>query len=182
MNALVLYHGHCPDGMTAAWTAWRKLGTAADYVAVNYNEPPPDVRGRRVYILDFCYPRAELEILTAAAAHVTVLDHHVSAMHKVFPETLGADVQKREHEDVKCRIKFDLTKSGARLAWEFFHPGEPVPLLVQYVQARDLWTFDLPFSEEVSATISSYPHDFDLWNQLEKALEHDPLDLRKMRS
>lgn len=30
---LVIYHGNCADGFSAAWCFWRKYGTGADYVA-----------------------------------------------------------------------------------------------------------------------------------------------------
>jgi len=33
---LVIYHGNCADGFSAAWCFWRKYGTGADYVAGVY--------------------------------------------------------------------------------------------------------------------------------------------------
>jgi oligoribonuclease NrnB/cAMP/cGMP phosphodiesterase (DHH superfamily) len=35
-----------------------------------------------------------------------------------------------------------MTKSGAVLAWEYFHPNLPVPELFKYVQDRDLWRWE----------------------------------------
>lgn len=29
---LVIYHGNCADGFSAAWCFWRKYGTGADYL------------------------------------------------------------------------------------------------------------------------------------------------------
>ena len=54
-DILVLYHDDA-DGFGAAWAAWRKVGDAARYHAVNYGWPAPDCRGiKLLYILDFCY-------------------------------------------------------------------------------------------------------------------------------
>jgi oligoribonuclease NrnB/cAMP/cGMP phosphodiesterase (DHH superfamily) len=56
--------------------------------------------------------------------------------------------------------------SGAVLTWEYFHPGEPVPELLRYVEDRDLWRFALPDSREVSAALESYHRDFSIWDGL----------------
>jgi len=42
MRPLVIYHGNCADGFSAAWCFWRKYGTGADYVAGVYQQDPPD--------------------------------------------------------------------------------------------------------------------------------------------
>ena len=69
-------------------------------------------------------------------------------------------------------VHFDLGHSGAVLAWNHFHPKEPVPLLLQYVQDQDLWTWDLPQSREINACLASYPREFSVWQELsEKSLE-----------
>ena len=57
MRPLVIYHGNCADGFSAAWCFWRKYGTGADYVAGVYQQDPPDVTGRDVYLVDFSYKR-----------------------------------------------------------------------------------------------------------------------------
>jgi len=83
---LVIYHGNCYDGLTAAWAAWRKFGANADYQAALYGEPLPSAAwDRPLYILDFSYPRAELEARALDPSHVLnltalrVLDHHKTA-------------------------------------------------------------------------------------------------------
>ena len=37
---LVIYHGNCADGFSAAWCFWRKYGDGADYVAGVYQQQP----------------------------------------------------------------------------------------------------------------------------------------------
>jgi len=60
------------------------------------------------------------------------------------------------------------------MAWDYFHPDKPRPMLVSYVEDRDIWTWKLPHSKTVSAAIGSYPlYDFELWSQLSYRIEHD---------
>jgi hypothetical protein len=52
------------------------------------------------------------------------------------------------------------------LAWKHFHPDEPAPDLLRYVQDQDLWNWELPESEEINAAIGSYPRRHDDWDKL----------------
>jgi uncharacterized protein len=153
MATTVLYHAFCPDGFGAAWAAWRRLGDDATYVAVQHGAPPPSIPpGQDVYILDFCYRRAEIERMSAEARLLQVIDHHRTAEN----ELRGLD-----------HALFDDTKSAAVLAWEHFHPGESVPAILEYVMDRDLWLHRLPRSREVSAGLSSHPMEFLVWDGLD---------------
>ena len=59
---IILYHKGCSDGFGAAWSAWKKFGSKAQYIAVKYDEEPPkNLSGKTVYILDFCYSMKETE-------------------------------------------------------------------------------------------------------------------------
>ena len=60
---LVIYHSNCADGFSAAWCFWRKYGTEADYHAGVYQQDPPDVAGRDVYLVDFSYKRPVVEAM-----------------------------------------------------------------------------------------------------------------------
>ena len=159
MKTYVLYHGNCPDGCGAALAAYLRLGDFAgidgksfpvEYIPVSYGHPPPKIeKGSAVYIIDFSYPRDVLErLLRETCSSLTVLDHHATA---------EADLRGMPG------CVFDMSKSGAVLAWEHFHPGRPVPEFLLYLQDRDLWQFSLPNSREVSAAIGSYPMDFRAW-------------------
>lgn len=155
MSALVLYHANCPDGFCAAWVAQKALGHGAEYAPVQYGDPPPlaSAAGRAaVYVLDFSYRREHLASLCRAAARVVVLDHH---------KTAQAELSGLELPGLTC--VFDTDKSGGRLAWDHFFPGEPAPWLVDYTEDRDLWRWALPWSREISAFVASHPHSFQLW-------------------
>ena len=59
-----------------------------------------------------------------------------------------------------------MNKSGARLAWEYWHPNETLPELLAYIEDKDLWLWRLEQSREVSIALHSYPMEFELWNRL----------------
>lgn len=150
-NTYVLYHGDCFDGFGAAWAAYQWFGYEAEYIAVLHGKPMPDIPdGATVFILDFSYPRADLVALSKRCA-LKVLDHHASAKEALE----GLDF-----------ATFDLNKSGARIAWEYFHPGEDIPGLLEYIEDRDLWRWALPQSREVAAAMRLYPFDFATWDFL----------------
>lgn len=147
-DRFVLYHDGCDDGFGAAWAAWRALGDRATYLPVNYGQPVPDLPdGALVTILDFSYPRAVLLALRERVM-LHVLDHHKSAAE----DLAGLDF-----------AVFDMTKSGARLAWEHFHPGTKLPALLGYVEDRDLWRFALNGTRQITAYVRSFQRDFDTW-------------------
>lgn len=147
----VLYHAGCPDGFGAAWAFYQKYGAKAKYVPVRHSDEPPVVTGRDVFIVDFCYPRAILEELEEEANTLTVIDHH-----KTSQESCG-DLEY-------CH--FDMSQSGAVLAWKFLFKRKPVPPLLRYIQDRDLWTWELDKAEEVLSVVDSHKKSFSEWNRL----------------
>jgi uncharacterized protein len=150
-ETIVLYHSHCADGFGAAWAAWKRFGDAARYLPVQYGSPLPAIAdGATVWIVDFSYPRAILDPL-ADRVRLRVIDHH---------KTAEAELGGRAY------AWFDMHRSGAVLTWASLHPDDDVPLLLQYVQDRDLWQWQLPDSREVSAGLWSYPMDFKTWDRL----------------
>ena len=52
---VVIYHANCNDGFGAAYGAWKLLGNRAEYFACKHGDAPPDVKGKRVVILDFSF-------------------------------------------------------------------------------------------------------------------------------
>jgi oligoribonuclease NrnB/cAMP/cGMP phosphodiesterase (DHH superfamily) len=159
---ICLYHSNCVDGFTAAWVVRQKF-RHCQFLAVAYNEPPPLelLAGRNVLMVDFSYKRPAMDEIAAVANAVVVLDHH-----KTAEEELGPLLAERG----KVTGVFDMTKAGALLAWEWTWNG-PVPLLVQYVNDRDLWQFAMGDTRAIHAVMSSHPFDFDLWTALAKKIE-----------
>lgn len=145
----VLYHSHCTDGFGAAFAAWKKFGDNAKYLPVSYGKPLPNMnKATMVYILDFSYDKQTLLELRKTT-EVKVLDHH---------KTAEKDLQGLSF------AHFDMNKSGAMLAWEHFHPEKEVPLMIRYIQDRDLWKFEMKLTKEFHLGISSIPQIFECWD------------------
>jgi len=165
---LVIYHGNCPDGFTAAWVARKALGPDCEFVPAIYGQEPPDVAGRRVYILDFSYKRPVMRRILSAAHSVVVLDHHKTAEAELAglcdEFCLRPDLIANQPGSELPLIHFDMEKSGCRLAWERFFPGAEPPWLVRYAEDRDLWRWALAESREINAALGSYPRTFEQWD------------------
>jgi oligoribonuclease NrnB/cAMP/cGMP phosphodiesterase (DHH superfamily) len=157
---LVIYHANCPDGFGAAVAAYchfrQNDAGPCDFVAASFGQPPPEVTGRQVYILDFSYARQVLKTMCRSAQAVTILDHHLSAEQ---------DLTGLEREHANLRVIFDMDKSGAVLTWEFFHQTPP-PLLLLLIQDRDLWRFALEGTNDLYAALQARPFDFQAWAAL----------------
>jgi oligoribonuclease NrnB/cAMP/cGMP phosphodiesterase (DHH superfamily) len=148
-NILVLYHANCLDGFGAAYAAWVKFGDSAEYIPVQYGISPPIVTGRDVYILDFSYKRAVLEEMKASAKSLLVLDHHKSA---------------QEDLDGLDYAIFDMSRSGAIMAWEYFH-SYPCPVGLELIQDRDLWLFKHDNTKAFTAALRAFiPMEFESWS------------------
>ena len=148
----VLYHENCDDGFGAAYAAWTKFGENAIYVPVQYGKPAPEIiQGSDLYILDFSFDVETLEKMRLISDSILVLDHHESAMKRLA--------------DLPYAV-FDMERSGAMMAWQHFHPGAPVPRLIEGVQDRDLYTFKIPTTEALSSGLRSVPRDFPTWDKL----------------
>lgn len=172
---ICIYHGNCADGFTAAWAVWRRFGDAVEYVPGVYGEAPPDVAGKNVVIVDFSYKMPVLRKMAQAAKSILVLDHHKTAEEDLaqgtrvrsfdgFCISVATDYDTGYPVDVYTL--FDMERSGAGIAWDFFHPDQPRPALVKYVEDRDLWRFKLPLSREVNAFIFAHAYEFSNWNYL----------------
>ncbi|MBP9904605.1 MAG: phosphoesterase [Rhodoferax sp.] len=160
---LVIYHGnHCPDGFAAALAAWLYFGGQAEFVGLDHDdvrtvEDLPELRARAVYVLDFAFSEAVLRDVDCRAAKLVLLDHHLSAAEKL--------------SGFQCRcgaVHFDVEKAGARLAWEFFYPDEPLPDLVRYVEDRDIWVWQYPESSSFLASLDMEPFEFARWHAIAK--------------
>ena len=183
MKPLVIYHGGgCTDGFGAAFAAWLKLGDEAEYLPMEYMRATDGVTEfhervkidcsigeRDVYILDFSLPKVVMDWLFSHAKRVVWLDHHASVfkdwgvpLDDVADElTLGL-VQPNDHT-----VVLNNNKSGAMLAWRFFHPGTEVPMLIKHIDDRDRWQFKLDGSKELHAAMNSLkPWTFNRWDLL----------------
>ncbi|MDR3547616.1 MAG: hypothetical protein P4M11_04985 [Candidatus Pacebacteria bacterium] len=153
----ILYHGNCPDGFGGAYAAWKKFGENAEYIPVSHGKPAPEgLEGGNLYLIDFCYPQDLMDGLVRTAAHLVVLDHHEGIRNVVekMPEFV-----------------FDNNRSGATIAWNYFHPDEPVPAILRYVEDGDLYRFVLPESHSILVYLYAQHRTFQNWDELRKELD-----------
>lgn len=180
---LVIYHANCWDGFCAAWIARKALGEIETFPGY-YGSSPPNVAGRDVFILDFSYKRDVMRQILGSAHFVTVLDHHKTAEAELEgivdefiqrPDLIATDLVANPKGHELPRVRFDMNKSGGRLAWEHFAylggwQDMKAPWLVDYTEDRDLWRHALPESENINAALRSYPLDFALWDEFNETM------------
>lgn len=157
-RTIVFYHGSCPDGFGGAYAAWKKFGDGAEYVPLSRGDDEiPDVTGADVFFIDFVYDKARMDEIAAKAKSLVALDHHagVQAVTESFPGSV-----------------FDNDRSGATLAWHYFHPDELTPRLLSLVEDDDLFRFALPDTRPVIAYLSVKPYTFELWDEVRELLDH----------
>ncbi|HTK34575.1 MAG TPA: hypothetical protein VL358_04705 [Caulobacteraceae bacterium] len=183
---ICIYHAPCQDGFTAAWAIWKRWPDV-EFVPGVYGQAPPDVAGKHVLIVDFSYKRPVLQEMGRSAASITILDHHKTAEADLAPfkvqffyrspETYVDEGLDGLSGPYPIQAHFDMEKSGAVLAWEYAHPGEPIPRLALHVQDRDLWRFELPNTREIAAAIFSHDYSFRQWDALANQLALIPDDV-----
>ena len=164
MKPLVIYHASCADGFGAAFAAWLKLGDDAEYVPCQYGEQADtwmekhnaEVTRRDVYILDFSFNRQTMGDFFELAERVVWLDHHASVFKDWnIPLGVVGDNAYFSIEDTSHYVRLDNSKSGAMLAWEYFHPGTEVPMFIKLIDTRDRWVFEIPGAKEFNAALWS---------------------------
>ena len=101
-------------------------------IPVQYGEPFPSIDLQpedSVFILDFSYRREILESVKTKVSELLVLDHHETA--------------RQELEGLPY-AHFDMSKSGALLAWEYFVEGCPPYECIELLDCYDLWNKNHP--------------------------------------
>ena len=163
----IVYHNNCMDGFFAAavvmlW-AMEKYGNDVDFedlkrdedkgaaepqdaapvrivlVGASYGEPAPEFEdGAEVFVVDFSYPRKVLDAV-ARRCELTVVDHHASNRDALADAPYAV---------------FDTDFCGAVLTWKVLMTNRPMPEILNFVQDRDLWRWELDESKEISAALS----------------------------
>jgi len=158
-DIVIIYHADCPDGFGAAYAAWKKFGDKSSYLPRPMPAPlPEDITGKTLYIIDYSYDKATLERLIEVNASVVVIDHHQTAKDAVtsFPQNI-----------------FDINHSGCVLAWQYFHPDQPVPSVLLYVEDHDIWNNYLPEHIEFNVALNQVPRTFQDWDTLIENLKDE---------
>jgi oligoribonuclease NrnB/cAMP/cGMP phosphodiesterase (DHH superfamily) len=174
---LCIYHANCADGFTAAWIVRNRFKNVEDceleFHPGKYGEEPPNCEGKTVIIVDFSYPKEVLEKMNEKAWGVLVLDHHQSAQKELrhFPNADFKDWLPDGRHNVQC--KFDMNRSGAMIAFNYFFPESKPGSLIKHVQDRDLWLFKDGNTKAFQTNLFSYEYTFENWDKINNICADD---------
>ena len=151
---LVIFHGGCSDGFCACflyylYNKWTNPKQIFNVIGRKHGESAPDCKAKNVLVVDFNFSMKDtLKIMEEASSFISI-DHHETA--------------KNELEWIP-NCHFDMTISGAMLAFNFLFPNQEAPLFVKYVQDRDLWSWKIEGSRAFSAFMFNFGSlEFNIW-------------------
>lgn len=138
---IVLFHYPCQDGLASGWIVnhyHKQINKSIELYPIQHGTQINLSRltNKKVIMCDYCPPLDVLEEIEKVATIIKILDHHKSA---------------RDALQTKPYATFNMNKSGAGLCWEFFFPDQPMPNFIQMIQDRDLWTWKIPESRNLTA-------------------------------
>lgn len=161
-NILVLYHASCNDGIASAWVAYQQFGEEAEYLSWQYGKPLPDVKGRKVFMLDLSLPKEKIEEIKDEVEFLVIIDHHKTAIAEL--EDLYTDIRAYDdlklltpHPEWKVFTWLDTEYCGALLTWMFFNElsGSQPPRVLDFINDYDLWQHKLTGTREFNAWLAS---------------------------
>ena len=160
---IVCYHKNCPDGIGGLWVANHYQEIPIHYPLPAGENPEIDqLEEKRILFVDVC-PQVHFILSTIhTAKKITILDHHKTSKEMV-------DTIVRENIP-NLEVVFDMERSGARIAWDYFFPASPCPFFIQYIEDKDLWKWKLEFSQEINFALQDHLNlkEFTCFFQQEK--------------
>lgn len=167
---LVIYHGQCFDGTTAAWLLWNYFGSGdTDYCPCIYGpkNPFPETKAKEIYIVDYSFARPTMEQALKDGKDMILIDHHKTAIEEL------SDMPG-------IRKLLNVDKSGASLTLQYMlenldftrrkAPSSDVlsnlKRFAYLVEDRDLFRFADPRSKAFTARQSVADMTFDGWSDL----------------
>jgi len=193
MKTLTVYHGDsCIDGFTSAWLSTVAAGQAgeeepelypltyregqeaalAQHIVDNY------VKGKyydTILILDISLTEAALENLTKISrARIIMLDHHKTAFDRYVPDKPRTKYEKRNLNLHNLRVYIALNNglSGAGMTHMYFFPDTEAPLLVQHVQDRDIWSYDMEHTKAIDQFLKNQEQTIENWTDINAKMCH----------
>lgn len=173
---ILVYHKGCPDGTCGLWCAhhfqkkFRKIGMNAGI------DPPVEINNKKIVFVDVCpsYEYIKDNILNKGNS-ITILDHHKSSYDMYL-------THKNELDNLpNLIIHIDMTRSGCQIAWDYFFNNRKRPWFIEYIADRDLWSWSLENSKEITKAIF-YNRLLDAWNleKIDKLLDYKQRDVNNL--
>lgn len=202
VDYVILYHSPCSDGTCAAAIAHmyfrenRLYNETLNSQNTSHTQPNANIiyveaiagtvdqvvyslineydQFTKVLAFDLAFTYTAAKALLTYFDDAQIYDHHKTTLDCWRkPDNESDDQFAQSLVLFNKKITYDETISGAMLAWKHFYGDAIPPLLVQYVQDRDLYKWELPDSREINAGIfgtmgEMYPY------QCDEPLDGDP--------
>lgn len=185
---VVIYHHPCSDGTGSGLIAWKYLSTNFSERDVEYypsligTGPPKDLQGKNVLICDYSYKKDVLLDLISKVKNLLIIGKFVEN-ENIFLTLVYLDHHKsaeKELSDIPAEYKiFDMKHSGAMLTWFYFFPDLESPLLIKYIEDRDIWTKQLPYTDDFISWFYTLPFDF---KEYDKYIQDDALIMKMIHT
>uniref|UniRef100_A0A6C0AQY5 DHH family protein n=1 Tax=viral metagenome TaxID=1070528 RepID=A0A6C0AQY5_9ZZZZ len=123
----IITHGHCNDGLFAAYTAsrfYKDYEVRYSFVSPSDSRSWPKPVAEEYMFLDVTFPLEDMLRFRSVATALTIIDHHPHTDE--FMEEFGDQT-------------FDSSCCAAVLTHRHFFPDEPVPEVLESVNRVDLW-------------------------------------------
>jgi oligoribonuclease NrnB/cAMP/cGMP phosphodiesterase (DHH superfamily) len=161
---VLIYHDPCSDGLSSAaclhsYSIINKLSQKIEYIGSAYERNSESdkitkllerVKNKNVIMCDVSFNYDVILKFIEVTSSFLIIDHHKTAKEKL------------EHLDSKYKI-FDMDKCGARLMWEYLFESDKTPLLIDYVQDRDLWLEKMTYGKEFAAWFYNLPLNMEVY-------------------
>jgi oligoribonuclease NrnB/cAMP/cGMP phosphodiesterase (DHH superfamily) len=145
---ILVYHSPCQDGLAAAYVAYKyskEHNLTYEFIGITNNQnefsDTLNIKDKNVIFFDIAPNDIQLKQLKENNTNFYIVDHHKTNESRLKNYTNGI---------------FDMNKSGAGLAWDYFYPKQPMPLFLQMIQDRDLWKWEIPRSKEFCNGLFTY--------------------------
>ena len=170
MKTIIAYHKFCRDGWAAAlvsyyWHVQRLivrdrdvvfLPLLPDEVSKAVNRLILEPRKTQIRFFDLAITKKDVDKLFDRFTDVHIADHHKTTADSFSVKSDGMNVSSFRYSkgadvDGFKKFVFNNDKCGAALAWEYYYPNEDLPVLIKYLQDRDLWRWSMYESKLVNA-------------------------------
>jgi nanoRNase/pAp phosphatase (c-di-AMP/oligoRNAs hydrolase) len=167
----IIYHNKCLDGFSGLFVIMLSNQISSD-VFIYSSDPyiktlPPNIEGKNIIIVDVAYNPSLIKEISEKANKLLFIDHHISIRDEIQNLSL-----QPPH-----KVIYDQTKSGATLAWDYFHKYKKTPWFLKYIEDNDLgkWQYEntLAFKAglEVLYKLDHSKQNLQKWKQLLKNSE-----------
>jgi len=131
-GAAVLQHTYDYNDSLSQEDVVMKILLKPEFIFTEYNEYNiEDLKVRLkdavVFVGDFSFMGEDYEAISKVVKSIVMVDHHSTPIKDPVSDLPNTH--------------FDNGHSGARLAWDFFHPGKYVPGVINLIEDRDLFDF-----------------------------------------